>query len=46
MIIFKLDPNKRFSFCPVSHNEILKQTKHLDTKKGNTAKRHPNKFVK
>ena len=46
MIIFKLDPNKRFSFCPVPHHEILKQTKNLDTKKGNTAKRHPNKIVK
>ena len=25
MIIFKINPNKIFSFCPAPHNEVLKQ---------------------
>ena len=31
MIIFKINPNKRYSFCLVSYDEILKQIKSLDT---------------
>ena len=33
MMISKINPNKRFSFCPVPHNEVLKQTKKIDTRK-------------
>ena len=31
MIKSKISPNKRFSFCPIPHNEILKQIKNLNT---------------
>lgn len=31
MKISKINPNKRFSFCPVPHNDILKKIKNSDT---------------
>ena len=33
MRISKISTNKIFPFCPFPHNEILKQTKNLDTEK-------------
>ena len=45
IMIYKTDPNKRFSVCRVSYNKILKQIKDLNTIK-NTAKQYPNKTVK
>ena len=33
MLISKINLNKRFSFCPVPHTEVLKQIKNLDTEK-------------
>ena len=46
MIISQINPNKRFYFCPVPHNEILKQIKGLDTERSNTVKRYPDQIVK
>ena len=33
MIIYKINPHKRFPFHPVTYHQILKQIKNLDTKK-------------
>ena len=46
MIISKIYPNKRFSFCQVSHNEILKLIKNLETKKTTQQNDTPTKIVK
>ena len=46
VIICKLDPNKRFSFCPVLHNGILKQIKNSDYKKVIQQNHIPTKLLK
>ena len=33
VMISRTNSSKKISFCPVSHNETLKQIKHFDTKK-------------
>lgn len=43
--ISKTNPNNRLSFCPVLHDETLKQIKNL-AKKSNRAKQYPNIIVK
>ena len=44
--ISQINPNKRFSFYPVSYNEVLKQVKSLDTKKAIEPKDAPTKLSK
>lgn len=45
IIIFQINPNKRFSFCSVLHKEILKHTEKSRHWNSNIAK-HTNKIVK
>ena len=46
MTISKINPNKRFSFYLISHNEILIQIENLDTEKAIQQNNIPTKFLK
>ena len=46
MAISKINPNKRFSFHLISHNEILIQIENLDTEKAIQQNNIPTKFLK
>ena len=45
-MISKINPNKRFSFCSVFYDEVLKQIKNLGTKKTIQQNDIPTKLLK
>ena len=46
MIIYKINPSKIIPYCPILHNEILKQIKNLDTVKAIQKDDVPTKLLK